>query len=119
MEAQEIPCPGQMFDLKDRNDLPVGGRRPPCRHPDKKTHARFNGQPRPRSTTQSENFYKCKYKRRFETRTGNNLCRQTHCCLQWVKLPSPLNKLLCNHKANPRETNMRLKSQCYHCKHNN
>jgi hypothetical protein len=27
---------------------------------------------------------------RFETPTGNNLCRQ-----QWVKLPSPFNKLLC------------------------
>jgi hypothetical protein len=37
--------------------------RPPCRHPDKKTHARINGQPRPRSTTQHKNLYQCKNER--------------------------------------------------------
>jgi hypothetical protein len=47
----------------------AGAVRPPCRHPDKKTHARFNGQPRPRSTTQSENFYKCKHKRQQRNET--------------------------------------------------
>jgi hypothetical protein len=33
------------------------------------THARFNGQPRPRLTTQSENFYKCKHKRQQRNET--------------------------------------------------
>jgi hypothetical protein len=59
--------------------------RPPCRHPDKKTHARFNGQPRPRSTTQSENFYKCKHKRQQRNETHSLVILHLVACeMVWI-----------------------------------